>query len=237
MPLSVPLYRLKRQARLLSRKLRVPLHQALDQIAVREGFRRWSLLVRHCARTQPAAMILKRLAPGNMLLLGARPGQGKTMLSVELCLAAMRQGRKTSFFSLEYSEANIASLFSELGESFEDYRDHFCFDGSDAICADHIVERVADVDPGTLIVIDYLQLLDQNRQHPTLMAQVQRLKSFTDARQLNLVALSQIHRHFDPRTNPLPTLDDVRLPNPLDLRLFDQACFLHDGQVTLSAVN
>ena len=38
MKLSAPIFRLKRQARLLSREAQIPLHQALDQVAREEGF-------------------------------------------------------------------------------------------------------------------------------------------------------------------------------------------------------
>ena len=44
MKLSAPLYHLKRQAKLLSRAEKIPLHEALNRIAEREGFSGWSLL-------------------------------------------------------------------------------------------------------------------------------------------------------------------------------------------------
>src|SRR5579862_7868029 len=39
MKLSAPIYHLKRKARLLSREKKIPLHEALDRIAIEEGFR------------------------------------------------------------------------------------------------------------------------------------------------------------------------------------------------------
>jgi len=47
MNLSVPIYRLKREARLLAREQHLPLHAALDRLARREGFAAWSLLAAH----------------------------------------------------------------------------------------------------------------------------------------------------------------------------------------------
>ena len=44
MKLSAPIYRLKRQAKLLSRAEKIPLHSALDHIARGQGFGSWSLL-------------------------------------------------------------------------------------------------------------------------------------------------------------------------------------------------
>lgn len=45
MKLSTPIYRLKRQAKILSRAKGIPHHEALDRIAAKEGFARWSLQV------------------------------------------------------------------------------------------------------------------------------------------------------------------------------------------------
>jgi hypothetical protein len=45
--------------------------------------------------------------------------------------------------------------------------------------------------------------------------------------------ISQIDRSFDLSAKPMPCLDDIRLPNLIDLSLFDQRCFLHDGEVRI----
>ncbi len=37
------------------------------------------------------------------------------------------------------------------------------------------------------------------------------------------------------RKKPFPDLDDVRLPNPLDLSLFDKLCFLNGGDIRFQA--
>jgi hypothetical protein len=50
------------------------------------------------------------------------------------------------------------------------------------------------------------------------------------------VFVSQIHRSYDATINSIPTLHDVRLPNPLDLALFDKACFLQDGELKLAVI-
>jgi hypothetical protein len=48
--------------------------------------------------------------------------------------------------------------------------------------------------------------------------------------------ISQIDRRYDPGAKPMPGIEDIRLPNPLDLALFSRACFLSDGQVRLERV-
>ena len=72
MHISVPIYRLKRDARNLARNESIPLHTALDRIATREGFSSWSLLAAQAAARSPAAKLYARLNQGELVLLGAR---------------------------------------------------------------------------------------------------------------------------------------------------------------------
>lgn len=109
--------------------------------------------------------------PMAICLLGARPGHGKTLLGLQLLLDAIRAGRRGVFFTLEYTEqethARIRSLEGEesgLGDPLEIVT-------SDEICADYIMRHLADACPGTVAVIDYLQILDQRRNKPELSEQ------------------------------------------------------------------
>src|SRR5690242_13657474 len=104
MKLSAPIFRLKRQARLLAREAKIPLHAALDRLARQEGYRSWSHLAAATPDQSPARAILGSLVAGDLLLLGARPGHGKTLLGLELAVAAARNGRRSFFFSLEDNE-------------------------------------------------------------------------------------------------------------------------------------
>jgi replicative DNA helicase len=235
MRLSSPLYRLKRKARLLSREQKIPLHEALDRIAAEEGFRGWSLLATRADATTPAGEIFAQLDHGDLVLVGGRPLQGKTLMSLRLAVEAMRSGNRGVFFSLEYTERDIEGRFRAIGVEFEHFEGLFEFDSSDAISADYIMERLASAPRGTLVVIDYLQILDQNRQKPELMVQVRALRSFARERGLILVFISQIDRSYDPSVKAYPDLKDVRLPNPLDLALFDKTFFLNKGEVQLRA--
>jgi replicative DNA helicase len=235
MRLSAPVYHLKRQARLLSRRENVPLHTALDRIAGEEGFGSWSLLAAKAAEAAPAGTLLARLMPGDMVLVAARPGQGKTLMSLELAVAAMKQGSRAVFFTLEYMHADILDRFRDIGVEPADFAHLFEFDNSDAISADYIIEALRSAPRGTLAVIDYLQLLDQRRQNPELMVQISALRSFARERGLVLVFISQVDRSYDSARKPFPDIGDIRLPNPLDLSLFDKACFLNKGEIQFQA--
>ena len=235
MRLSAPVYQLKRRARLLSRREKVPLHEALDRMAAKEGFASWSLLAAKAAEATPADSLLERLLPGDMVLVAARPGQGKTLMSLELAVAAMKQGNRAVFFTLEYMHADILNRFRDIGADPADFDHLFEFDNSDAISAAYIIEALRSAPRGTLAVIDYLQLLDQKRDNPELMVQIRALRSFARERGLVLVFVSQVDRSFDPARKPFPDMGDIRLPNPLDLSLFDKACFLNKGEIRFQA--
>lgn len=235
MKLSAPIYMLKQQAKALSRKENVPLHEALDRIARREGFGAWSLLATGANSFEPTSALLDQLRPGELVLLGSRPGQGKTLLSLELAIQAMQRGRRAAFFTLDFTLADVSARFAVLGEDFDAFHDRFLIDDSDEISADHIIMALETAPPNTLVIIDYLQLLDQRRANPDLMHQVRQLRDFAQARELIIVCLSQIDRSYDPKERALPDVSDVRLPNPVDLTLFDRTCFLNQGKMQVAA--
>lgn len=235
MKFSAPIYQLKRKAKVLSRLEKIPLHEALDNIATREGFGNWSLLAAKISVTPHSAKLLAQLVPGDLMLVGARPGHGKTLLSLELAVEAMKAGRRAAFFTLEYTQRDILESFRSIGTDLEKFKGLFEFDTSDGISADYIIGKLASATRGTLIVIDYLQILDQKRDKPDLMAQIHRLKSFAENRGLIIICLSQIDRLYDPAKKACPDIADVRLPNPLDLSLFNKTCFLNNGEVQFQA--
>jgi len=235
MKLSAPIYALKREAKALSRQQNIPLHAALDRIAVREGFSAWSLLAANAVSTLGPDELFARLEPGDLLLLGARPGQGKTMMSLRIAAEAMKAGRRAVFFTLDYAPREVEDRFRRIGEDPARFGDLFAFDCSEAIGDSHIIDRLAGAPRGTVAVIDYLQLLDQRRDTPELMQQVRALKTFARERGITFIFLSQIDRAYNPAAKPCPDIEDVRLPNPLDLALFDKTCFLHGDELRFAA--
>jgi replicative DNA helicase len=237
MKLSVPVYSLKRLAKNLSRETKIPLHAALNRVAQDEGFQSWSMLAARVSSESPADKLLSMLSPGELVLLGARPGHGKTLMGLDLAIKSAQSGPSGWFFTLELNTNDLLSRLQTLGEALSTLGDDFKFDNSDEICANYIIERLSAAKSGTVVVIDYLQILDQKREYPPIAAQVQSIKEFARNRGLIFVFISQIDRSFDTRLQPLPGLADVRLPNPLDLTQFDKACFLNKGAIQMSVIN
>ncbi|AMY70201.1 DNA helicase [Frigidibacter mobilis] len=230
MRLSAPIYQLKRRARLLSRRETIPLHDALDRIAQAEGLASWSLLASRVAQVTPANELLARLAEGDMLLIGARPGQGKTRLGLQLLLDALHEGRRAVFFTLEYTDQQALERMQALDPGLDRLPEIVT---SEAISAGVIVRHLADAPRGTVAVIDYLQILDQQRSKPMLAEQMAMLQEFARQSGVILGFISQIDRSFDPGRAPVPGPGDIRLPNPIPAGVFSKSCFLHGGEVRM----
>ncbi len=176
MRLSVPIFHLKRLAKRLSRDRGIPLNRALDHIARQEGFASWSLLAARSPVHRTSSELLARLSPGDLVLLGARPGHGKTMMALELIAEAVKAGRAGVFFTLEYNEEEALDRYRSIGGNPGALNENFQIDASDAISADYVVDRLKPASRGTIAVIDYLQVLDQNRTKPEISKQVSSLK-------------------------------------------------------------
>ncbi|MBO6675161.1 MAG: DNA helicase [Rhizobiales bacterium] len=233
MQLSTPIYMLKRNAKLLARQSDIALHQALDRIAIDEGFQTWSHLSSSASGQSPVEKIVSQLDPGDLVLLGARPGHGKTRLGLELASNAHKLGRKGYFFTLDYHERDVADQLSAIGTNPTPANALPTVDTSDDVSAEHVIGRLSSNKEPALAVIDYLQLLDQKRTNPSLEDQMMMLQSYAAAEKVICVVISQIDRSFDLAGKAMPETSDIRLPNPLDLSVFDKFFFLHNGKIQL----
>ncbi|GAB5387581.1 MAG: DNA helicase [Alphaproteobacteria bacterium] len=236
MKLSAPIYRLKRTARQQARKQGIALNQALDALAGKEGYQSWSHLSQSWAKSHPARRLLDRLQDGQLVLLAARAGHGKTSLGLDLAIEAVLSRRTAWFFTLAYSDSEVRSVLAAQPADRAEAATKITLDCSDEISAPHMMERLGNAPAGTLVVVDYLQLLDQRRDLPALQEQLEALHHFARQHRITLIMISQVDRAFDQGDQDMPGLSDIRLPNPLDLALFDQAVFLHNGQMTLTPV-
>lgn len=233
MKLSAPIFVLKAQAKKLKRTKSIPMTEALNEIAQREGFSSWSLLQSKAKNMVPKTSeeILEYLNPGDLMLIASRPGLGKTRFTLQLLIQAVREGRRCFFFTLEYSRREVASRVAELDESIGENHPKLTFDFSDEISSKYIIRKTKSlIEPGSVIAIDYLQLLDQQRTKPDLQVQIEELKEYAKEQECILVFISQVDRAFEGKGKSRPKLEYIRLPNPLNLKLFNKSMFLHNGK-------
>ncbi len=176
---------------------------------------------------------MRQMRAGDMVLVGARPGHGKTLLGLELAALARKIERIGYVFTLDYTETDVWDRFGRLGFDPRAFEGRVVVDATDNICADYIVGELNGVSQSALVVVDYLQLLDQKRSHAPLEDQVRARKNFAANSGAIVVVISQIDRAFEVSAGGMPSLDDIRLPNPADLSVFNKRCFLHDGDIQI----
>jgi len=116
MKLSAPIHVLKRKAKELKQSRQITLIEALDHIARAEGFASWSLLQSRKNAFTPRTKndVLNDLFPGDLMLIGGRPGLGKTILALQLLLQAIKEDRLCFFFSFDYTEKELVKKLSQL---------------------------------------------------------------------------------------------------------------------------
>ncbi|WP_353429444.1 DNA helicase [Paracoccus denitrificans] len=234
MRLSAPIYQLKRRAKLLARDENIPLHQAQARIAAEEGFAAWSLLAARVTADADVSALLPQLVNGDMLLIAARPGHGKTRLGLRLLLDAALDGRRSALFSLEYTEREAMERFRALADPLPETIPEIIT--TDDICADYIIHHLRGAPSGSVALIDYLQILDQKRTKPPLSDQVKALQAFTRSTGAILSVIAQIDRSYASEAASVPGFTDLRLPNPIPASIFSKACFLNAGEVRLQSM-
>ncbi|MEO1268509.1 MAG: DNA helicase [Myxococcota bacterium] len=231
MKLSAPIHQLKRHARALKKQQSITMVQALDAVAQREGFVSWSLLQAKARTLRPERYdaILDYCNPGDLVLVGGRPMHGKTSFTIGLMAQAIcERNAHCGCFSLDFIEQEVHATMEAYERGLTQRTERYTLDCSDAISAEHIIAQTRDwIDHGSVLVIDYLQLLDQKRTTPPLQAQVEQLKNYAAERRCTIFCVSQINRSVETRPDPRPTAADVHLPNPLDLKLFNKLFFLY----------
>ena len=216
MKLTAPIFILKQQAKTLSRKEKIPLHQALDRIASREGFNAWSLLAAKAVSDRPSERFIEQLSPGDLALVAARPGQGKTLFSLELAVETIRRGNQAAFFTLEFTQADVAGCLETLGERVTNFTDRLLIDDSDQICADYIADRLASALAKMLVIIDYLQLLRSTSRRAQDNRQLEiseisaGLKALAKELKIPVIVVAQLNRQPEQRSGGKPRLSDLR---------------------------
>lgn len=174
----------------------------------------------------------------DFILLGARPGMGKTSFALNIARhAAVKAEKRVAFFSLEMSKEQLVSrlLSTEAmvegtklrtGRLAEDEwirlieagdilsKTQMYFDDNPAITVPEMkakLRRLKDVD---LVIIDYLQLMTSSTRIDNRVQEISQITRSLKimAKELNIpvMTLSQLARDSEKRTNHRPVLSDLR---------------------------
>ena len=188
-------------------------------------------------RTLDTGLLARGLRPGNLVIIGARPSMGKTVFGHQLACQVADEGIPTAFFSLEMTPAELIEREIAAKSSTEtalwraamatgrlqraagfvaERHLHLvhCPGGTLAAIAAQARRLVAREGVG-LIVIDYLGLVRGSSAYAGNRTQevgeVSRgLKALAGELLVPVVALAQLNRGVEGRTDKLPGLADLR---------------------------
>jgi replicative DNA helicase len=174
---------------------------------------------------------------GNLVILAARPGMGKTTLALNACWNIAKQKKRALFFSLEMSDEEVVRkiISSELKVNNEDldsgavFKKHdnvlsiqdivahkqFFIDQQGALSLAQISSKARKLSmekPLDFIVVDYIQLINERASSRT--EEIRKISGGLKAlaKELNcpILALSQLNRSVEARVDKRPLLSDLR---------------------------
>ncbi|MDA8138601.1 MAG: replicative DNA helicase, partial [Desulfobacteraceae bacterium] len=203
------------------------------------------------------------LQPGELILLAARPSMGKTALALIIGQNAAVGGKRVLFFSLEQPRKQLAlrllaratgisvsalrsgKLSPEEWEKINDARAQIV--GLPLTIDDRSGLHIRDIqrtarrmarDGLGLLVVDYIQLChgDRAERKDLEVGQISAgLKSLAKDLNIPVLALSQLSREVERRTDKWPQLSDLRESGALEQDA-DVVCFLYNPNRYTKAV-
>ena len=176
----------------------------------------------------------------DLIIIAARPSVGKTALALNLCLHAAKEGVPVGVFSLEMSKEQIITRMmaieakvplSKLRRYDLDDNDWqrlqerldglaaapIYIDDSAALSTLELRGRIRRLHAQKgigLVVIDYLQLMRSSRRTDSRELEIsdisRSLKALAKELDIPVIALAQLNRKVEERTNKRPILSDLR---------------------------
>ena len=182
--------------------------------------------------------VLVGMGNSDLILIGARPGMGKTSFALNIATnVAQSAKKKVCVFSLEMSAEQLVSriLSSEAlvdshelrsgklsGDSWEKIADassrlascDILIDDTSGITVTEMKAKLRRVDELGLVIIDYLQLMQSDRRNDNRVQEVaeisRALKIMAKELSVPIICCAQLSRGPESRTDKKPMLSDLR---------------------------
>lgn len=179
------------------------------------------------------------MEPGAIYVLAARPGNGKSVLSMQICASVAATIGPALFFSLEMTAEQLVERLLSSGSGIENSRIRKgllrpeeltqLVDASMVVPPDlqiwdapkcpvsrieaAVARQVSDKQPA-LVVVDYLQLIEpanrRDQRDEQIAGSMRGLKIMAKRWKVPLLLVSQLNREVEGRNNATPRLADLR---------------------------
>jgi replicative DNA helicase len=193
---------------------------------------------------------------GNLIILGARPGMGKTSFATQIGYQVSERGGKVIIFSLEMTSTEligrIQSQMANVPKVKSDKKTFNVYEAEKLEKSDALISRmqlyiddnaaqqvrqikfkcnkvISEVGQLDLVIVDYLQLCrgSQNGNREQEISEISRgLKELAKDLDCPVIALSQLSRAVETRGNKRPQLSDLRDSGAIEQDA-DQVWFLY----------
>lgn len=162
--------------------------------------------------------INKLLEPKKQIIvIGSRPGLGKTTLTLQIADKVLNQNMKVAIFSLENSkEMTLNRLHNKANVYVDDTPNipiSYIEEQTKKLVQDHHIE---------LVIIDYIQLIKDYFKTNDISS---RLKALAEQLQITIIITSQLTSNIDTRADKRPILEDIKDKNLS--KLADTVIFLY----------
>jgi len=176
----------------------------------------------------------------DLIVLAARPAMGKTALALNMALSAAKSGHRVGIFSLEMSAEQLTLRLLSIESEIPHYNIKNAMISSEewialTETAGNLAALDISIDDSAMVnimelrakvrklkaagkldflIIDYLQLLYSTKKHENRHQEVsdisRSLKSLAKEAEITILALAQLSRAVDSRTDKHPILSDLR---------------------------
>jgi len=181
--------------------------------------------------------VLVGLGEGDLVLVGARPGMGKTSFAMNIACNMAKHGKTVAVFSLEMSktqlvgrllssEGRIDSYKLRTGElSQDDFKrlsmsttmlsaTNIYIDDTSDVTVSQMKAKLRRLKNLSFVVIDYLQLMQADKRIDNRVLEIgdisRNLKIMAKELGIPIMLLSQLSRGPESRTDKKPQLSDLR---------------------------